>query len=150
MSLFKRIFKKTKPKVLIGRLEKIDIPRLGLKDVLAKIDTGAYRGALHAQNIKEITKKGKKYLSFSVLDDEHPYYENKIYRFKEYKIVKVRTSQTDFEKRYAINLKINIAGTELVAQLSLTNRKDMRQPILIGRRALKKRFLVDVNKLPNE
>jgi hypothetical protein len=143
----KKWFKSKNQKKVIGRIEKVNIPKLDLYDINAKIDTGAYRGSIHAENIKivRMKKSGKRKLRFNILDSEHPEYKDKIYRVSNYKKVKVRTSQTEFETRYAIPLKIEIAGEVVRAELSLSSRKELRHPILIGRKPLKRKFLVDVS-----
>jgi hypothetical protein len=142
----KKWFKNKTKKKVIGRIERVNIPKLDLYGVNAKIDTGAYRGSIHAENIKVVRmkKSGKRKLKFNVLDAEHPENDSRVYRVSKFKKVQVRTSQTEFETRYAIFLKIEIAGEELKTYLSLSDRKDMRYPILIGRKALKRKFLVDV------
>lgn len=139
-------FKTQNQKKIIGRIERVNIPQLDLYNVNAKIDTGAYRGSIHAENIKVVRmkKSGERKLKFNVLDPEHPENDTRVYKVSKFKKVKVRTSQTEFENRYAILLKIEIAGEELKTYLSLSDRKDMRYPILIGRKALKRKFLVDV------
>jgi hypothetical protein len=144
MFFIDKLFKKRKL-TIIGRVENINIPSLDLYNIEAKIDTGAYRGAIHAENIEEIDKNGKKYLKFNLLDEDNEKYNHRKYEFTDYKVVRVRTTMTDFEERFAIPLKMEIAGREIKTQLSLSSRKDMRFPILIGRKALKKRFLVDAS-----
>lgn len=141
-----KFFKKENKKT-IGRLEYINIPELNLYNISAKIDTGAYRGAIHATNIKEIVdENGNKKLQFNVLDEEHPESDNVIHSTDDYKTSKFRGTKTDLHERYVITVNVEIAEEVIEAELSLTDRKDLRHPILIGRRALKKKFLVDVNK----
>jgi hypothetical protein len=148
MLKIKKLFGQKKSKAVIGRLETINIPNLDLYDIKAKIDTGAYRGTIHAENIREVENSNhEKFLEFTILDEEHPEFQNKIHRVKKYRIVKVRSSQSEPEDRYAIPVKIEIAGTTIKAELSLSSRKDLRNPILIGRRALKNKFLIDVTKI---
>jgi hypothetical protein len=145
---WKKLIKKfkNKPKAVIGRLEYINIPKFGLYGIVAKIDTGAYRGTIHADNIREVEKGDKTYLEFSILDDENPESEKKIHKVSKYKIAKVRGSQSDFAERYVIPVKIEMAGRVIKTQMSLSNRKELRNPVLIGRKALRNKFLVDVTK----
>lgn len=160
-------------KKTIGRLEYINIPELGLNNVVAKIDTGAYRGAIHATDIQEVVgDSGKKELHFSVLDfytdnmanlddteptestestespesADIPELKKTSHVVTDYKEKKFRGTKTDLHDRYVIPITIEIAGESLEAELSLTDRRELRYPVLIGRRALKHRFLVDVNK----
>ena len=41
---------------LIGRIERVNFPLWNMKDIEAKIDTGAYTSSIHCQNIQEIKK----------------------------------------------------------------------------------------------
>ncbi len=133
-------------KIIIGRLEKVNIPELELQNVIAKIDTGAYRGSIHATEIREIEKKGKKYVEFKILDSDHPEYSDKVYSFSNYKIKKFRNSGTDPHERYVIFVTLEISDQKLPIEISLSNRADLRYPILIGRRFLKEKFLIDASK----
>ena len=133
-------------KKIIGRLEYVDIPTLNLSKISAKIDTGAYRGSIHATNIQEVEKDGKKILTFNLFDESYPDYGGQKFEFKDYKIHQFRGTKVCYHNRYVIPVEMIIAGKKIQAELSLTDRKDLRHPILIGRRALKKNFLIDVNK----
>jgi len=136
-----------KPKTVIGRLEIVNITNLDLYNITAKVDTGAYRGTIHAENIKEIENSdGEKVLEFAILDDSHPEFQNKVHRINKYSTAQVRSSQTNYEDRYIIPVNLEIGGRKIKTELSLSNRKELRHPILIGRKALRNKFLVDVNK----
>ncbi len=135
-----------KRKKIIGRLEYIDIPTLNLNNISAKIDTGAYRGSIHANNIKEIEKDGKKVLCFNIFDDSYPNYDNLRFELENFSVRQFRGTKIDYHSRYVIPVEIIIAGEKIAIELSLTDRKDLRHPVLIGRRALKKKFLIDVDK----
>jgi hypothetical protein len=141
MFWFKKNIKKK-----IGRLEYIDIPELDLYGISAKIDTGAYRGAIHATDINEVVENGIKKLTFKIFDEEHPEHKDKIYESLDFNIHKFRGTKTKLHDRYVIPLKINIAGEKIEIELSLTDRKGLRYPVLLGRRALKNKFLIDVDK----
>jgi hypothetical protein len=141
---FLKFWDKEEERKTIGRLEYVNIPKLNLNNISAKIDTGAYRGAIHAANINVIKKKGKEFLQFNVLDDENPEDEGIVHKTSKFKTAKVRGTQSEFQDRYIIPVTIEIAGEKVRTWLSLTNRADLRHPILIGRRALR-RFNIDVN-----
>jgi len=132
-------------KTTIGRLESINITNLGLNDITAKIDTGAYRGSIHSTDIREVDEEGKKVLKFKIFDANHPEYKDKVYSFDNYKIRKFRGTEVDYHDRYVIPVTLEISGKKIEAELSLADRKDLRYPILLGRRALKKYFLIDVD-----
>lgn len=128
----------------IGRTDKIDLPELGLENIECKIDTGAYGNALHCHHIKVVDKDGERQLSFRVLDPSHPEYADKVYYCKEFNNKVVKSSSGIPEERYTIKTKMIIFGKKRLVSFSLTDRGSMKYPILIGRKFLTKRFIVDV------
>lgn len=132
-------------KKIIGRKEKISLPKLGLKLVWAKIDTGAFTSSLHAENIREEIKDGKKLLCFEVLMPGHRNYTGKALRFEQYREKKVKNSFGQTETRFLIVTKIRVAGESFSAEFTLSDRSSMKNSILMGRKILQDKFLVDVN-----
>lgn len=131
---------------IIGRLDRIDIPELKLFDLDAKIDTGAYGCALHCHHIEVIQIDGIPTLQFDLLDPEHPEYEKEVFHFIEFGEKTVRSTNGKAEHRYTINAQLVIFNKSYPVEFSLTNRAEMRTPVLLGRKFLRKRFLVDVTK----
>lgn len=138
--------KESHEKIIIGRLEHIDIPEFHLKGIEAKVDTGAYNGAVHVSLVTEIEKDEKKYIRFILLDDEHPEYHGKVFETDEFIEKKIKSSNGEVQHRYLVPVTIVLKGVELKAQLSLSNRKDLRYPILLGRKVIKKDFVIDPSK----
>lgn len=136
-----------KAQVVIGRREKIAIPELQLKSVEAKIDTGAYTSALHCSRIWIETPNGTQVLFFNVLDESYPRFTEKTFSFTEFGRRKIKNSSGVFESRFTIKSRIKIGRKKILATFSLTDRGGMKYPVLIGRKLLNKRFLVDVSKL---
>jgi len=127
-------------------MDKADLPKLGLENIDIKIDTGAYNSSIHCHNIKEINNKGKAAIQFNLLDPEHiEYNEKKIISYN-FELKKVKSSNGIEEERYAIKSNIILFGKKHKVLFTLTDRTDMRYPILIGRNLLRKKFLVDVSK----
>jgi len=126
-------------KIVIGRFEKADFPLLDLENISIKIDTGAYTSSIHCDNIVE--KEELLYCTF--LDEEHPLYNGKEFTFKNYDIVFVKSSNGIIQKRYQVQSTIIIFGKVFKISLSLSARQEMRFPVLIGRKFLTKKFLVD-------
>ncbi len=62
-----------------------------------------------------------------------------------HKIKKVKSSNGKTEERIFVKTIIELFGRRYKAELSLTDRKDMKFPMLIGRKYLQGRFLVDVS-----
>ena len=134
-----------KEKPTIGRRESIDFPELGLYGITAKIDTGAYTTALHCHDIRE--ENGVLY--FKLLDPSHPDYTEKEQKFTTYSQKEIKNSFGESEKRYIIKTIIRIGKKRIKSVISLTDRGTMRYPVLIGRKLLKNRFIVDVSLLNN-
>ncbi len=138
---------KKKPKQTLGRREKVDLPDLGITEVDAKIDTGAYTAALHCHDIKIITRKGAQLLQFRLLDPQHPRYERKTYRVGDFKSKLVKSSNGKSEQRFVIKSTVRILEKDYIVEFSLADRSAMRYPVLLGRRFLKSIFVVDVSKV---
>lgn len=132
-------------KKIIGRREKITIPELGIGLVWAKVDTGAYSSSLHAENIR-VEKLGKKnVLLFEALLPGHKGYTGETIIFRKFQKKLVKNSSGTGEIRYLIQTTIKIAGEEFATEFTLSERSRMRNAILLGRKALKNRFLINVD-----
>lgn len=126
-------------KKIIGRFDKADFPELHLEDIAIKIDTGAYTSSIHCNHIKE----EEDYLSCTFLDEEHPLYNGKKFTFRDYDIVFVKSSNGVVQKRYLVVTTIKIFDKVYKISLTLSARQDMRYPVLLGRKFLTKKFIVD-------
>lgn len=129
-------------KEIFGIFEHISFPDLGINNVLAKIDTGAYSGALHCSKINEVVRDsdGKKVLRFSPLDNHANETE-----LTDYNMTYVRSSTGHRIKRYQFDTNIVIKGVTYPLHIGLSDRSDMNFEILIGRRFLRENnILVDV------
>lgn len=133
-------------KKVIGRKDKVDFPNLKLFDIDAKIDTGAYTTSIHCNNVKTKKVRDKEYVIFDLLDPSHPDYNNKEFKLPIHKIKKVKNSFGHSEKRFLIKTDIVIFGEKTEIEMSLSDRTKMQYPVLIGRKLLDKKFIVDVSK----
>lgn len=127
---------------LIGRREFVFFPELGLGPVEAKIDTGAYTSSLHCENISINYENSKPILYFTL---EQGTTTN--YRFETYTKKKIKNSFGEMEERFVIKTLIKIGKKKIRTTISLSNRDNMRYPVLIGRRLLKGKFLIDVSRI---
>ena len=129
----------------LGRSDKGDFPLLKLKNLKIKMDTGAYTSSIHCQDIKEVEIEEKTQLQFKLLDPSHPKFNNKLLTFSDYETKEIKSSFGDVEERYVIKTIIVLFSTEYTIELSLSNRNDMKFPVLIGRKFLNKIFVVDTS-----
>ena len=134
------------PLLIIGRCDLADFPELDLTDMEVKIDTGAYTAAIHCHNINETRKNGKPCLKFNLLDPSHPEYDNKECIVHQYSKTTVKSSTGHTENRFVIQTQIVLFNRAYDMELTLTDRSEMKYPILIGRKLLHGNFLVDVSK----
>lgn len=129
-------------KTTIGRVEKITFVDAGVNGLKAKVDTGAYRSSVWATDIQE--QNGV--LSFKLLGPKAEHYSDKVVTTNEYKLVLVENSFGHKQQRYSVFLRVRIAGKHIRSNFTLANRAEKTYAVLIGRKMLKNRFLVDVSK----
>lgn len=127
---------------IIGRSELAQFPKLGIKLVEAKTDTGAFTSSIHCSHIQAVSNGTQVECIF--LDHTHPSYTGEKLVFPIEKETVVKSSNGESEKRYMIRTAINLLGKTYKIYLTLTNRGDMKHPLLIGRRFLRNKFIVDV------
>ncbi|MFY0605645.1 MAG: ATP-dependent zinc protease [Cyclobacteriaceae bacterium] len=131
-----------KARYTIGRKDKVDLPELGVENVNAKIDTGAYTSSLHCKKIKVENGTLRCYIPLNQGGKTSKmYFETKHFRTKA-----VKSSNGIIQERYVIKTKITLFKKTYLAEFSLTDRSSMKNPILIGRKLLKDKFIVDVSR----
>ncbi|MBF9252012.1 ATP-dependent zinc protease [Pontibacter sp. 172403-2] len=139
---------KSKPeKKIVGRRELVSFPELDIDEIEAKIDTGAYTSAMHCSDIhEEVRPDGAKVICLELLDPSHPQYNHKKLRFARYDLREIKSSFGEVQERYVIRTKIRFFDEIIEADFSLSDRSDMKYPVLIGRQLLRGRFVVDVSR----
>lgn len=142
----KEVVRKKENMQIIGRKDKADFPEFGFENIEVKIDTGAYSSSLHCHRIEEVEISGKKLLKFRLLDPYHPEYEARDFYAKKYDIKRVKSSTGESETRYFIETTVVLFGEQITTGFTLTDREAMKTPVLLGRKLLRQRFLVDVTK----
>lgn len=130
-----------KPQV-IGAKTLVDFPDQQLSAVPAKVDTGADSSAIWATSIEE--KDGV--IKFVLFDVGAPWYNGKTISASNYSVRSIKNSFGDSEYRYKISLPVVLNGRKFNARFTLSDRRNNRYPILIGRQTLKNRFVVDVSR----
>lgn len=127
---------------ILGRSDRVDLPGLGLYNIHAKIDTGAYTSSLHCSSAEVIDGK----LEFVLLDEEHPEFTGMRFVFKKFEQREIKNSFGEAELRYVIKTKVKIYEHIINTEFSLSNRGSLKFPVLLGRRILRNRFYIDVTK----
>ncbi len=134
--------RKKLPVLVLGRSDRVDLPDLGLENIHAKVDTGAYTCSLHCSHAHVVDGQ----LEFILLDEEHPEFTGTPFRVSDFVQREVRNSFGEAELRYVIKSLIRIHGRLIRAEFSLSNRGNLRFPVLLGRKILRHRFIIDVTK----
>lgn len=131
------------PFAIVGWCENVRFPNLGDCTIKAKVDTGAQTSALHAWKIKSFDKDGEQWITFEI----HPRQKTKEGKIMcEAKVLTkkdIKSSNGQVESRYTIRTPAIIGQHQYDVDLTLTNRDEMGFRMLLGRKAIKGRFLVD-------
>lgn len=138
-----KIIHKKKEKAKIGWKEWCALPLLNIKEIKAKIDTGAATSALHAIVLNISTYNDQTYIRFKVFPHQSDKYASKICKAPLVAKRSIMSSNGIKEKRYVIKTILVIGKNSFETEITLTDRSPLRYRMLIGRMALKKRFLID-------
>ena len=132
--------KKKREKKVVGWKEQVALPDLKIKSVIAKIDTGANLATIDADDIKFVTRKDVKYVKFIVKKRNNTVRKTSapLAGFK-----RIRSSNGDVERRPYIKTDILMDGITKNIELTLTDRGPMDYTMLIGRKALGRRWIVN-------
>lgn len=131
----------SKPPVEIGWCEYVSLPELGLGGIKAKIDTGARSCSLHAEQCEPFKRDGVPWVRFAVpiASEIDPVIEAELVGER-----LVKSSNGLGESRYVIRTPLLIGNIRRNTVVTLTDRQAMEFPMLVGRAALGRRFLVNV------
>ena len=124
---------------VIGSTEYVDVAHI--KGIPAKIDTGADSSSIWASHIR-VTKDGV--LHFRLFDESSPFYTGRSFKRKDFKVAVVRNASGYEQIRYRTHLTLKLKGRRIRVLFNLSNRSNNNFPILIGRRSIVNKFLVDV------
>jgi len=129
--------------IIVGRNEPVDLLRYARRRVPAKIDTGADSSSIWVSNVR-VDKDG--ILKFSLFGEGSPFYNGKTVKREKYRVAWVRSASGHLQLRYRTQLTLQLGGRRIRATFNLSDRSQNKFPILIGRRTLSGKFLVDVSK----
>ena len=131
---------------VIGWREWVALPQLGIAYIKPKIDTGARSSSLHVSEVEEFRRGDTLFVRFRV----HPIQRNREFGVKaeaevlEYRDVKSSSGQKS--RRPVILTEIQVLGQCWPIELTLADRDEMGFRMLLGRQAVRGRFLVDAGR----
>ena len=129
-------------RITLGCFEIVDFPLFGATGIHAKVDTGAFSGAMDCTDIKVFRRKSddKRILKFTPFGEER--YRTETDKFRE---TYVRSAHGHRLRRYIIETEIAVQGIVYPVSIGITSRSEMKRPVLIGRRFIRENnMLVDV------
>lgn len=130
-------------KIIIGSLETINLPELGITDLQVRVDTGAQSSSLHVDNITRFKRGGRPWIRFDLHPDFYNTEEIVKCQAPIHDIRRIKSSNGESEQRYVIRTPIDLAGHSWPVDITLTNRSDMTYLMLFGREGMSDRVLVD-------
>jgi hypothetical protein len=126
----------------LGRYDRVDLPDLGLYNIHAKIDTGAFTSSLHCSRAEVVDGR----LEFVLLDEEHPEFTGMKFVSTNFDQRDIKNSFGEVERRFLVTTTIVIFNETITSEFSLSDRGSLKFPILLGRKILRGRYLIDVKK----
>lgn len=128
-------------KQVIGREIAVDFAEV--KGVPAKVDTGADSSAIWASDIFVDEDHN---LHFKLFGTGSPYYTGAEHVTKSFDVTSTKSSLGETALKYRTKISVKLAGRKIKANFGLSERSTHSYPILIGRRTLNGKFVVDVSK----
>jgi hypothetical protein len=129
--------------IIIGWREWVGLPELGIKQIKAKVDTGARTSALHAFEIKPFSEGGVEHVEFRLHPMQRDLETIQICRAPVIDQRTVTDSGGHKEDRWVIATSVTIGPHTLPIEMTLTSRDEMLFRMLLGRTAIKNIALVN-------
>lgn len=127
-------------KPIVGIVEHVTLVGCA-EQVPAKVDTGADSSAIWAT---DIALDAAGVLTFCLFGEGSAHYTGEVHRRTDFSVSLVRSSNGVAEVRYRTHFSVKIAGKQIKARFNLSDRSMNTYKILIGRRTISNKFLVDV------
>ncbi len=127
----------------IGWREWVTLPELGIPKIKAKIDTGARTSALHAFALRPFKEGDRERIAFDI----HPLQNNVEVTLSCTADIIDKRWVTDSgghrEERFVICTPVVLGDKTWTIEITLTERDTMLFRMLLGRSAIRKRFIVN-------
>ena len=110
--------------------------------VLARLDTGSKTSSLHGIDLEEIVRDSVKMIRFKTNQCKGDPMVTCEAKFVRYARIKVASQDGKSERRPVVETIMSLGKSIYKIELNLTNREEMDYRMLVGREALRDRFLV--------
>lgn len=127
----------------VGWREWVYLPELSDLAVKAKVDSGAKTSALHAYFIEPYSNGGAPFIKFLIHPKQHDLMTTRECHAAVLDQREVSDSGGHREIRYVIASTFVLGDQSFTAELTLTDRDSMLFRMLLGRNALRKRYIID-------
>lgn len=128
---------------MLGWREWVALPSLNVPALKCKVDTGARTSALHAFSVEPFLRDQQQWVRFGLHPNQH---DTSTELWCEAKVIDKRNvtdSGGTITERYFIETEVVIGEQCFSIELSLTSRDTMMFRMLLGREAMRERFLVN-------
>jgi hypothetical protein len=127
----------------IGWREWISLPDFGVRNIKVKVDTGARSSSLHAYDLEYFRRRGREYVRFEICPHQRSSKSAVVVEAPVLEHRSVRSSSGKASKRPVIITNIAMLGEKWPIEVTLANRDEMGFRMLLGRQAVRGRFLVN-------
>jgi hypothetical protein len=128
---------------LAGWREWVQLPEVGIPWIKAKLDTGARTSAIHAYDIEPFGRDGSDWVRFRVRPWQESTEDEVVVECPVHDVRPVRSSSGHVQERHVVKMRLELLGRRVTAEVTLSDRDQMGFRMLIGRQALRRRFVVD-------
>ena len=130
-------------KMLVGSLEKSDLPELDIAGLHVRVDTGAATSSLHVDNIQAIQVDDETWVEFDIHPDIHHVEKMVRRKARVVDIRNIKSSSGERQTRYVIETPIVMRNQKWDILITLSDRSSMSYLMLLGRQAMNGRIIVD-------
>ncbi len=131
------------PRPTIGWREWVSLPAIGVPWIKAKVDTGARTSSIHAFDMVRIEGPEGPIVRFEI----HPWQKSSrdaiVAELPVLEDRTIRSSNGSIEVRPVIRTAVGVGTHALIVHFTLTRRDEMGFRMLLGRQAIRRRFLID-------